>query len=356
MVTAATDELRANSGKVVGTFGGQPIIEEETADAGAINFGHNMEAQVAQDVLGSAELYMHDFGPCPHDTLRVSEILQPHGQAFAGDIHLSTSTWKYTDKWGYDRIFRAHETAHQWWGTEVGWQTYHDQWLSEGFAEYSALMYLQAAAGNEQFMDRLKESRDKIFSVRNYLFGGGVESGAIALGLRTASSKTVGDYDLIVYKKGAFVLHMLRNLMLDFKTMSDERFLNMMRDWYRTFRGREASTWDFRQMVEKHLGMDMGWFFDEWVYGNDLPTYNFSYETTLGADSAWHVTCHITQKGVPESFRMYVPVDIQFKNGTHYYLRLLVDQPEGDYELPPIKGRIEKLRLNPFLSVLAKVE
>ena len=120
-----------------------------------------------------------------------------------------------------------HELAHQWWGAGVGWETYHDQWLSEGFAEYSACLYLQAVKGNATFLDRLKDYRKDIYSAHKFLLGPDEESGPIALGYRTSSTKTAGDYSLIIYRKGALVLHMLRNLLIDFNTMNTK--LNIRR-------------------------------------------------------------------------------------------------------------------------------
>lgn len=189
-----------------------------------VAIGRNMEKQVGDDVIKSLKLFSHYFGPYPHKKMRVGEILYSHGEAFPGFIHLGFSTWMNTDSYGYDRRFRAHEVAHQWWGVNVGYATYHDQWLSEGFSEYSALMYLQAVGGNDQFLDRLKDYRDKIFSARKYLFGSGEESGPIALGYRTSSSETPRDYGLVVYKKGAYVLHMLRNMLVSFESMDESRF------------------------------------------------------------------------------------------------------------------------------------
>ena len=71
----------------------------------------------------------------------------------------------------------------------------------------------------------------------------------------------------MVYKKGAWVVHMLRILMLDLKTMNEDRFTETMQDFYRSYQGQRASTDDFRRVVERHAGTDMGWFFDQWVYG-----------------------------------------------------------------------------------------
>jgi aminopeptidase N len=42
-----------------------------------------------------------------------------------------------------------HEVAHQWWGHIVGWASYHDQWISEGFSDFSASLFLQYTEGGK---------------------------------------------------------------------------------------------------------------------------------------------------------------------------------------------------------------
>ncbi|TET24154.1 MAG: hypothetical protein E3J78_01605, partial [Candidatus Cloacimonadota bacterium] len=160
-----------------------------------IPIGKNMEKQVGADVANSIQLFRSLFGPYPYDELYVTEIPYAHGEAFPGLLHLSRVTFQVKDDWGYEEIFRAHEVAHQWWGTTVGYKTYHDQWLSEGFAQYAGLWYMQwIRKDNKRFFQILDEWKDEIFSNRKYILGGGAEAGPIWLGYRTSSSETEGDY------------------------------------------------------------------------------------------------------------------------------------------------------------------
>ncbi len=319
--------------------------------------GKDMEEQVAEDIMNSMRVFNYYFGKYPFSKIKVSEILASHGEAFPGFIHLGYPTWTYTDTWGYDRLFRAHEVAHQWWGVGVGYETYHDQWLSEGFSEYSALLYYQALTDNKKFLNKLKESRNNIFSARKYLFSSGEESGPIAMGYRTSSTKTSGDYGLIIYDKGAFVLHMLRNMMIDLKTMNEDTFLNMMREFYDRYRGKNATTQDFIRLAEKYVGINLDWFFNQWVYHNYLPEYEFSYELVYNDSTKLiDAKCKIITKGVPDDFKMYIPLEIQFDKKTKAYLRLLVDSKEYSFDIPGLSKRPKKIILNPFESVLAKVK
>lgn len=331
------------------------VLGQELA-AEYVPTGKDMHQQVADDIINSLRVYNEVFGPYPFRRLVVGEILQTHAEAFPGFLHLGYYTWINTDSWGYDRALRAHEVAHQWWGVGVGYETYHDQWISEGMSEYSALMYLQAAAGNDQFLDRIKEYRNEIFSARQYFLGSGEEAGPIALGYRTSSTKTTGDYGLVVYKKAALVVHMLRNLLVDLKTMKEDRFRAMMKDLFATHRGSLITTRDFRRLVEKHAGIDMGWFFNQWIYRGELPTYEFSYDITGDSSGTFAAHCRVVTTGVPDDFQMYVPLEIEIDNDNKAYVRILIDSPDYEFSLPDLPRRPRALRLNPFESVLAKVK
>ena len=319
--------------------------------------GRNMEKEIAGDIANSVKLFSRLFGPYPYKGLVATEIPWSHGEAFPGFLHLSIATFLLTDEKGEGIAFRAHEVAHQWWGTTLRFKTYHDQWLSEGFAEYSGLWYVQAAMGdNETFFKLLEDWRDRIFSNRKYVLGSGTEAGPIWLGRRTQTSETEGDYGLIIYKKGAYVLHMLRNMFLDLNTLTDTGFADTMHEFFTRFKDRPASTEDFRRIVEKRLGEDLGWFFDQWVYGTDLPTYRFEYREEQTEEGGWNLRCRVRQYDVPETFRMYVPVTVRDVSGAVLRTRILVDRPEVEFEVGPLNAKPSEVTFNDFFSVLAMVK
>jgi len=321
-----------------------------------ISIGKHMEKQVGADIANSIQLFQHLFGPYPCEKIYVSQIPYTYGEAFPGFIHLPWDNFQISEIWGEEEIFRAHEVAHQWWGVTVGVKTYHDMWLAEGFAEYSALWYMQwVKKDTKRFFQILDGWKNKILSNRKYILGSGAEAGPIWLGYRTSSSKTRGDYSLIVYKKGAYVLHMLRNMLMDLKTMNDDRFTDMLQDFYNTYKGKDASTEDFKHIVEKHCGEDMDWFFNQWIYGTDIPTYKFSYYTSEKPDGKYIIHCRVIQENVPDDFKMYVPITIKFKGNKSVCLRITVNKPTVELSFPsPMKP--EKIIFNDFNSVLAKVK
>ena len=324
-------------------------VQRELAYAGATNMGED----VGQDIVEAVRFYRHVFGECPFPHLYATEIPQNHGEAFPGLIHLSSTTFHDQDWVGTPEQFRAHEVAHQWWGIGVDFATYHDQWLSEGFADYSGLWFTQARlSDNDTFFEILGGWRDRILENRSSIFGKGQEAGPIALGYRTNSSTTRGDYDLIIYRKGAWVLHMLRNLLLNLDTMSEEVFIATLQDFYRTYQGRRASTADFQRVVEAHMGMKMDWFFDQWVRGSAIPEYEFAFRTLTTPDGP-HLAIQVHQKQVPEDFRMYVPIRIEFAEGRYARVRLHVSGSDSQFELALPLEPVD-VRFNDIQSVLCE--
>lgn len=206
------------------------------------------------------------------------------------------------------------------------------------------------------FFDVLEKWRDEIINNRQYLIGSGQEAGPIWLGYRTNSTATRGDYDLIIYKKGAFVLHMLRAMLLNLKTMNEDSFENMMKDYYQTYFGKSASTEDFLKIVNKHFREDMSWFFDQYVYGTDIPTYEFAYKTEVTKDGKYLVTCRVVQKNVDEKFKMYVPIKIVLDDDRMARLRVEISGKEKIFQLPLLPEEPDEIIFNDLESVLCEVD
>lgn len=184
----------------------------------------------------------------------------------------------------------------------------------------------------------------------------GAESGPIILGRRTASTKTRGDYSLIIYKKGALVLHMLRTHLTDWQSRDDSRFFAMLSEFHRLYSGDAASTADFRSVVERHTKSDMGWFFDQWVYRNELPEYRFSYDIARDSnEGGWMITGRVTRDGGPDSFVTLMPFEIEYRDGRTEYVTRWLDQRQVDV-IWYVKSPVKKVTMNPFTAVLARVK
>jgi hypothetical protein len=311
-----------------------------------------MRETVGSDVSKSLVFFQNMYGPPPAQHFYATETPTFDGEAFPGMIALSWATFAGTDDRGDDEVFRAHEVAHQWWGIGVDFLSYHDQWLSEGFADFSGLWYMQTVRhDNKKYFDMLERWRTGILMRKQ-------EPGPIALGYRVWSVKDedLNDYQTIVYHKGAWTLHMLRLLMIDLKTMNEDRFRETMQDYYRTYAGGRASTDDFRKVVERHMGSDMSWFFNEWVYSAAIPTYRVSYRAQPADGGQYRVRLRVVQENVPDDFQMYVPVTLDLGKDRVARLRVKVRGPQTEIDLPLMPAEPKSLRFNDLDGVLAEVK
>jgi hypothetical protein len=306
--------------------------------------------QVGEDVQNALKFFRYTFGEVPVRRFYATEIPYEHGEAFPGLVHLSASTFLSTENDGFDEFFRAHEVAHQWWGIAVDYATYHDQWLSEGVSSFAGLWYLQTARkDNKRYFGLLDRWRTDIMRRRS-------DPEPISLGVRVASPDDASDYNVIVYQKSAWVMHMLRMLMIDLRTMNEDRFTATMRDFYGEYRGKRASTDDFRRVAERHLGVPLDWFFDQWIYRGEIPTYRWAWKNEPAEGGKFRVRLRVRQEGVPESFQMYVPVTVDLGNNALMRLRVKVKGPVTETELPLLPSAPKAIRFNDLSGVLAEVK
>lgn len=328
----------------------------------------NRERTLA-DLRDAFAMYEQYFGPAPVDHLTVTEIPGLGGQSFPGFLMLSFATFGAMNT-GEAELFRTHEVAHQWFGNEVSWNDYRDQWMSEGFANYGAALYaLNVQEEEDKFLDMLQAWRKDILNqidVRQRLgtryFGftpevlrksDGFESGPLWIGYRLAAFDTPNDYRILAYEKGAFILHMLRMMLIDPHTGDDALFRQMMTAFYQRHRGGHPSTEQFLAVTEEHFGEPMRWFFDQWVYGSKVPTYRPDLDAERTADG-WRLRGRIRQEEVPDDFRMPVPVRVTYADGDTEWLVVEVAEPSVEIDLP-LRGEPEGIEFNPLESVLADV-
>jgi hypothetical protein len=214
-----------------------------------------------------------------------------------------------------------HEVAHQWWGHQVGWASYRDQWLSEGFAEFTAALMLEVNSGRKKADAFWEARRAEIFNrttgVANF------EAGAISQGVRLRTPRSPGAAQALVYSKGAFVVHMLRMLLREEGTPDPDRvFRAMMTDFVKTWSGKNPSTDDFKTVVERYMRRDLDlagdgkldYFFNQWVHGTDIPTLTSKLEARDAGGGRYRISGTITQAGVPSDFRTRVPIYLDFGN------------------------------------------
>ena len=216
----------------------------------------------------SVQLYSEFFGPLPYKRLAMSQQTAcTFGQAWPTLVWLPIcsffdSTVRHSlgldlgDR-GYWKIVAPHEVAHQWWGHMVGFNSYRDQWMSEGFADMSASLFIQLIEKNpKKFLEFWNDERE-LLTLRNREGFRAIDVGPLTMGYRLNNSR--GGFNVtrdLIYPKGAFILHMVRMMMWD-RQAGDQNFKTTMQDFAKTYSGKAATTEDFKAMVEKHMTKEM---------------------------------------------------------------------------------------------------
>ena len=288
-------------------------------------------AEVSSDAVQHFESL---FGPFPYPRLAISQAPGHYGQGWPSLVYLPTLSFLpkaarsemglggRTEDFA-NELAVAHEIAHQWWGNSVGWQTYHDQWISEGFACYAAALHLaRGKDGERRFRELMRSYKQDLLAKAEK--DETIESGGpIWLGQRLTNSLNPDGYTNITYKKACWAIHMLRALMTDPKTGSDERFFKMLRDFLAEYRGQNPSTQDFIRHAEKYMPPQMDiernhrldWFFNSWIFGTGIPAYTMDYSVRRLGPKKFVTQGVIEQSEVGQHFEMPVPVLLNYESG-----------------------------------------
>jgi peptidase M1-like protein len=274
----------------------------------------------------AVQLYTDYFGPSSFTTIQLTQQTACNfGQSWPGLVWIpicyyfdATVRHQLGMDWGdrgYWKVVTPHEVAHQWWGHTVGFNSGRDQWMSEGFAEMSASLYLSFVEKDPKKYDTFWNDEKQLLLERDPQGYRAIDVGPLTMGYRANNSRTGGGITRrLIYPKGAYVLHMIRLMMFD-RQNGDKLFKETMQDFVNTYRGKAATTEDFKAMIEKHMtrGMDvdgnqkMDWFFNQYVYGTGIAHYDLHATVEPTPDGKSHVKGALTRTGVPATWKDVVP-------------------------------------------------
>ena len=236
---------------------------------------------------------------------------------------------------GFPEFFLAHELAHQWFGQAVGWKNYHEQWLSEGFAQYFAALYAKEKRGENAFRDLLRQFRR--WAVDDS------DQGPVYLGYRLGHIKGESKvFRALVYNKGAAVLHMLRRLI------GDEAFFRGLKNFYAENRFKKAGTDDLRQAMERASGRDLNRFFERWIYDNGIPRLRYST-----AVEGSELIVRFEQSG--DIYDVPVTIAVTYTDNQTSEFIVIANEAASVASFP-LKGTLRSVEANPDGAAIAVIE
>jgi aminopeptidase N len=275
--------------------------------------------QAFQNVLDMMSFFVSRFGRYPFEKYGMNAVYP----FIWGGMENQTMTMIHRSWLNGNDVGIAHELAHMWFGDKVtcfGWENI---WLNEGFATYSDALYMHHQQGENYFRNLMNSRANSYFS----------EDNSMRFPIYNPPSSQLFSWGHI-YCKGSWVLHMLRYILGDTIFDAPGTFFYGLNVYLDSFGYKNASTEDFKRILEQVSGKDLDWFFQEWVYGAGYPKYYYSWQTeNTSQPNTYRVITRIAQNNgslAPSVFHM--PLQIKFTSSNAETL-LVVDinnNPEID--------------------------
>jgi hypothetical protein len=334
---------------------------------------------LAREVDSSIRFYEHYSGPFPFANLNVSQIPGTFGQGWPGLLYLSTYSFlpqeaqrrvglTDTDRELFSQIIPVHEVAHQWWGNVVGWSNYRDQWIDESISSYLALLFADSQNSAEQTLRAWLERDRKILITKSPDSDRApADIGPLIVGGRLSSSKSRDAYDQVVYTKGPWVIHMIRELLrqpnVPNSKDSDARFIGLLQTLQKKYAHAPLSTEQFQREVEAVMtpkmalegGRSMDWFFEQYVRGTGIPHYKVEY-TSRHTEKGFVIRGKLMQTEVPRSFVAPVPIYASTTTGRTVLLGSVLASGEETSFTFTSASQPRKLLIDPHMTLLCVPE
>ncbi len=321
------------------------------------------EKFIMAEIGNGLRYYAAMFGEYPYGRLGAAYFPAGFGQGFATLLLLPVQGYARRNEFN----FVAHEGSHQWWGNIVGWRSYRDQWLSEGFAEYSGILYTHLRMKGNNAHELLEEMRDSLKyppQTDTGITGQKLyEVGPLILGQRLSSRRSGGAYQTLIYSKGGLVVRMLHFLFTDPITGNGQQFFDMMKDFVNRYRNSSATTEQFMQVANEHFARtpiaqkyrikDLNWFFAQWVMQTALPSYRLEYSIVEQPDGKAAVKGTVFQENAPDSWAMPLPLVIKFGQNRIARGTILAMGPQQPVNIT-LPQKPESVELDPELWVLSE--
>ncbi len=223
------------------------------------------------------DAYENYFGPYPWERVgyvgtsigameHATNIAYPHG-SINGNL---SNEWLF-----------AHELSHMYFGDLVTCESAGEMWLNEGWAVFCELMYREGIYGVDEYREEYRYKHKNVLHKAHIIDGGY---------LALYGVPTEYTYGNTVYQKGCIVTHTLRNYL------GDDLFFPAVRAYIETFKNNYASSWDLRDVLSQHSGIDLTDFFDAWVFAPGFPEFSVDSFSVQPNGSNFDVTVYVKQK------------------------------------------------------------
>ncbi|MGA1544548.1 MAG: M1 family aminopeptidase [Saprospiraceae bacterium] len=231
-----------------------------------------------------------------------------------------------------------HEIAHQWFGNAVTEYDWDDVWLSEGFATYFTLLFIEHYYGRDPFIKGLESSEYRVNAFHEKFPDYTIVHNNLSDMSQVTTSQT--------YQKGSWVLHMLRGVL------GTEVFWKGIRQYYHTYMNGHASTADFQRVMEEVSGVDLSVFFQQWLYrgGELMVEGEWEYAPSKGEV---HIELQQIQSG-DYVFEMPIEIALEDQNGQREIRVLTLNQKEQSFILSDLKSEPYRMVIDPNYWVLMK--
>lgn len=210
----------------------------------------------------------------------------------------------------------AREVAYQWWGQAVGLKNFDDAWLAQGLAQYSSVLYRESQQSPAEFRDSLAELIELALAYE--------QESSIARAPAQLNDQSPA-YKSVIFYKGAYVYHMLRG------TIGDDKFFNIIKNYYATYKGQSANIDDFEVIADKVSGQKLRGFFGLWVDSTGVPEFKTEYTILRTKEGKFRVRGAVRQN--MDSFRGPVTVAVEAEGGREAKETLDVRGTSADFDI-----------------------
>ena len=318
----------------VDEFNGKSIqtwVFKQDRDAGFYDF-----AEPTKKVL---EFYSDYIGPYSYEKLANIQSNSVSGGMEAASAILYSAGSVKGDRNTRWRNVIIHEIAHQWFGNAVTEYDWDDVWLSEGFATYFTLLFIEHEYGRDAFVEGLQSSQKRVddFYEKNPNYT------IIHDNLKDMKDVTSSQ----TYQKGSWILHMLRGVV------GTEIFWEGIQKYYKKYKDLNATTDDFKRVMEEVSGKDLTVFFQQWLYKPGILKLkgNWSYD-----EQASEVVINLSQVQTDGSlFEMPLQIGVDFGNNKQQLEQIELNRKSNTFKIK-VEAEPKNISLDPNLYVLTNAD